>query len=477
MSELCDRQAVELRSLIAGKDITPLELLESCIARIEAVNPRLNAIVASDFERARDAAREAEAAVMRGDDLGPLHGLPIGIKDLNETAGLRTTYGSELFADFVPSEDDWVTASLRAAGGIITAKTNTPEFGAGANTVNRVYGFTGNPFDADRICGGSSGGSAVALATSMLPLASGSDMGGSLRTPAAYCGIIGFRGSPGLVPSPGRMFPWSPLSQSGPMARNMADLRLMHSALRGFDPRDPSGSPLHDPALATAGPCDLGGLRVAFSEDLGFAPIDNGIRATFRARCDEMRGLFASCEAVEPGLSEAEFVFEVLRAVEFLASHKELIESHPDKVGPNVTANVELGLTYTVMDVARAHRSHGELYRSFVEFMRGYDVMICPTASVPPFGKDKLYMDRINGEEMATYIGWMGITYGLTLTGHPIVVLPCGLDETGAPFGVQVVGHMKRDAELLDIATALEAALAGLPGCARPLPDLAALSA
>jgi Asp-tRNA(Asn)/Glu-tRNA(Gln) amidotransferase A subunit family amidase len=476
MSEPCDLGAVDARRLIGRKALSPAELLESCIRRIERVNPALNAVVATDFERARAAAREAEAAVGRGEALAPLHGLPVGIKDLHETAGLRTTFGSALFADHVPDKDDDVVAAIRAAGGIIAAKTNTPEFGAGANTVNAVYGFTGNAFDPDRICGGSSGGSAVALATGMLPLASGSDLGGSLRTPAGYSGVVGFRPSPGLVPMGRRALAWSPMWVEGPMARNVADLCLMLSAMAGDNPVDPFSRPVDTGAIADPLRADLSGLRVAVSEDLGFAPVDNGIRAVLRHRVGRISEVFGSCDQVDPDLSGADRIFEVLRAVGFLAAHREKVEATPDKVGPNVTANVAQALTFTVTDVAQAEAEHSKLYWRFLKFMESYDLLICPVAAVPPFGKDQLYIGEINGEALKTYFSWIGITYGITLTAHPVLILPCGLDSTGTPFGLQLVGRRGQDARLLGIGAALEAELDTIAECRRPVPDLDVLT-
>ncbi|MFQ5774983.1 MAG: amidase [Kiloniellaceae bacterium] len=472
MGEPCDLAAVELRRLIGRKALSPVELLDSCVRRIERVDPALNAIVASDFEAARGAAQAAERAVMRAEALGPLHGLPVGIKDLHATKGLRTTWGSPLFADHVPEEDDPIVASIRAAGGIVAAKTNTPEFGAGANTVNAVYGFTGNPFDPERSCGGSSGGSAVALAAGMVPLATGSDLGGSLRIPAGYCGIVGYRSTPRLVPSPRKLTAWSPLTVDGPMARGVADLCLMLSALVGTDPHDPLSRGAAGAEFAAPAPADLSRLRVAVSEDLGFAPVDDGVRATFRDRVARFAGVFGACEPADPDLRGADEVFEVLRAVGFLAAYKDMVENTPDKVGPNVTANVKQGLTFSAADVARAHVEHAALYRRFLKFMERRDLLVCPVAAVPPIGKGRWYPEEINARPLKTYFAWIGITYGITLTAHPVVVLPCGLDSTGAPFGLQLVGRHGRDAELLGIAAALEAHLATIPECRRPVPDL-----
>ena len=475
MTDLCDRSAVDLAALMRRREISPLELLDSCLARIEAVNPKLNAVVALDEPAARAAAEAAEAQFRAGEGLRPLTGLPVGIKDLNETEGLRTTFGSPLFAEHVPTADAGVVRRLRAAGGIVTAKTNTPEFGAGANTDNAVYGFTGNPFDPMKTCAGSSGGSAVALATSMLPLCNGSDLGGSLRTPAAFCGVVGLRPTPGRVARSAPAIPSAPLSVEGPMGRSVADLALLLSGLAGEDSDDPYSRPLDRAPLAELQPVDLGALKVAISEDLGFAPVDDEIRGLFRQRVGAFRHLFREVQARDPEMAEANRVFEVLRSVGFLAAHLEKVERHPDKVGANVANNVKLGLTFDARDVAWASKRHGEIARDFTALMEEVDLLIAPGASAKPFAKGQSYPAEINGKPLDTYIHWVAISYGLTLTGHPVLCLPCGLDADGMPFGLQIVGRRWDERRLLSIGAALEAALAGLPGCERPLPDLALL--
>ncbi len=475
MSPLCDLAAVELRRMIAEKEISPVALLESCIERISEVNEQVNAIVATCFDQAGAEAREAEAAVLRGDDLGPLHGLPIGIKDLALTGGLRTTFGSPQFENFVPEADERQVAALRAAGAIVVGKTNTPEFGAGANTVNPVYGATGNPFDPEKTCAGSSGGSAVALVTGMVPLATGSDMGGSLRNPAAYCGIVGMRPSPGAVPYELGRLGWSSLGVQGPMARSVEDMALLYQAMAATDHRDPLTFPLDQSSLWPLDNIDLGGLRVAISEDLGFAPVDNDIRATFKTAITKLKPSFASTEQVNPPLEGADEAFEVNRALSFVAAHKQTYEENPDLLGPNIVANVEQGLLMSLADVARAMASHTEIYRRFIAFMEDYDVLICPAMSVPPFPHGQLYPAEINGEGLRTYFHWLALAYGLTLTCHPVVCLPAGRDHTGMPFGIQVCGKRGGDARVLAIARALEHNMIRIEGLGRPVPDLAEL--
>ncbi|NIA68974.1 amidase [Pelagibius litoralis] len=473
-TSLCDMSALSLRRLLLAKEVSPVELLTACHQRIDAVNPAVNAIVAEDRAAALAAAKQAEAAILRGETQAPLLGLPIGIKDLNETAGLRTTFGSPAFAEHVPAKDDAFVATVRAAGGIIAAKTNTPEFGAGANTTNAVYGTTANPYDTALTCGGSSGGSAVALATGMLPLAGGSDLGGSLRTPAAYCGIVGYRATPGLVPTARKAMGWSPLWTEGPMARSLGDLLLFLSAIAGEDRRDPLSGFTEGAAFGGLRPASLEGVKVAVSEDLGAAPVSQAVRRLFRQRCAAL-GEIVDCREANPALGEQDRCFEVLRAVGFLGELKSLVERSPALVGPNVTANVKLGLTFSAVDVAEALVAQTALYHRFLAFMEDYDLLVCPVASVQPFDKAQLFPTEIDGQPLATYISWVAITYVLTLTGHPVLVLPCGLDENGLPFGLQFVGRKGRDRELLRLGLALEEALAKETLLSRSLPDIAGL--
>ena len=476
MGELCDLGAVELRQLIGQKAISPVELLESCLARIEAINPLLNAVTATAIDRAKQEAKAAEQAVMSGAALGLLHGLPIGIKDLNETAGLKTTWGSPLYKDYVPEKDERMVAAVRRAGAIVVGKTNVPEFGAGANTNNPVWGPTGNPFDTTRICGGSSGGSAVALATSMLPTCTGSDTGGSLRIPAAFCGVVGFRPSPGLVASERRPLGWTPISVQGPMGRNVADTLLLLQAQISDDSRDPLAARVDPAEFKAVTPVDLSTLRVAVSEDLGGAPIDRRIRETFRERVGLIKHVFKSCAVRDPDMADADEAFAIIRAQNFLAAHKDRYENHRDKLGPNIVANYEQGLAMSAADVARGHLMQTRIYRAFQSLFDDVDLLICPTVSIPPFPLEQRYCAEIDGKKLPTYFSWLAPTYYLTLTGHPCISLPCGLEPTGTPFALQICGPVRRDKFVLDAAHAIEALLQRDKRTARPVPDLARLT-
>jgi len=476
VTEPCDLSATEARRLIGTKELSPVELLESCIARIETVNPVVNAVVATCYERARAEAHAAEAAVLAGEPLGPLHGLPLGIKDLNHTAGLRTTYGSLVFEDFVPEADERLVAALRAAGAVVVGKTNTPEFGAGANTVNAVYGATVNAFDTARTCGGSSGGSGVALATGMLPLCTGSDTGGSLRIPAAYSGVAAIRTTPGTVPSERRTVGLSTFSVQGPMARDVRDATLMLSAIAGTDPRDPLAYPLNPAAFQRVEPVDLGSLRVAASADLGFALVDDGIRATFEQRIGELRSAFRECAEASPPMANASRAFWLIRGVYYLAGRLAVYREHRDRLGANVVANVEAALEMRPEEIGWAYAEEVRTYRALQVFFDEFDVLVCPTVAVPPFPVEQLYCTHINGVELEHYVKWADLTAGLTITGHPIVSIPCGLDPTGTPFGLQIVGPRRHsDRFVIGVAAAIERYCATRPELARPVPDLKAL--
>ena len=468
--------ATELRRLIGTKEISPVELLDACIERIEALDPAVNAIAGRSFGRARAEAKAAEAAVLRGDALGRLHGLPIGIKDLQDTEGVLTTHGSPLYHDHVPARDSAQVALVRAAGAIVTAKTNVPEFGAGANSRNPVWGATGNPFDPRLNAGGSSGGSAAALACDMLPICTGSDTGGSLRIPAAICGVVGFRPSPGLVPMDGRQLGWTPISVLGPMGRNVADTRMLFAAQLGLDSRDPLSRPLDPEAAATGRSADLGRLRVAWTADFGQCPVHSEIRGVMRRRMEAMRHLFHTVDEVALDFGEADRCFDVVRALSFIARYQDSYERDRDRLGPNIRANYEIGASMSLADAAWGHAEQTRIFRRFQEVFRDYDLVMAPTTPVSPFPWTDLYLAELEGEKLKNYYHWLALTYFITLVTNTSISLPCGVDDHGMPFGLQVVGRYAGDIELLDAAQAMEQAFAGLDGLGRPVPDAAALA-
>ena len=472
MSDLCDKTAVELRRLIGRKDVSPVELLDSCIARIEATDSGLNAVVTRSFDRAREEAINAEKAVLHGKELGLLHGLPVGIKDLEATDGIRTTLGSQLYADHVPNKDQGSVANIRAEGGIIIGKTNTPEFGAGANTRNLVFGATGNPFDTEKTCGGSSGGSAVALATGMMPLATGSDYGGSLRTPAGFCGVVGIRPSPGVVAAEGRPVGLLPFSVLGPMGRTVDDAYLLLQAQMGVDPHDPFSTAPDMDLFAPLESADLGSIRAMITPDLGGAPMSNSYRSIFAKRVEIFSRYFASAENGTTDFTDVDNCFEVLRGVNFVAAHGERVRQHRDRLSPNVVDNVDRGLAYNLEDVAVAHLQQSRIARNWLDLFNEVDVVICPATATTPFNHSQWSVKEIDDIEMPTYMRWLAITYMPTMALASAVVLPCGLDDQKMPFGIQILGAPGNDRFVIEVAKALEAVLANHPITQRPKPNL-----
>ena len=483
MNEPCDLAAIDARRLIGAKRLSPVELLESCIGRIEAVDHAVNAIPARDFERARLAAKRAEEAVMRGDRLPALHGLPIAIKDLEDAEGLVNSQGSPIYANDVRPADQRSVAAVRAAGAIIVGKSNVPEFGAGANSRNRVYGATGNPFDPSKNAAGSSGGSGVALACGMVPIATGSDTGGSLRNPAAFNGIVGFRPTPGLVPDERRGLGWSGLPVLGPMARTVADAALLLGAMASDDKRDPLATTIYGRVVRRPEDfyplpeVDLASLRVALTPDFGQAPTERHIAEVFAEKTGLFRDLFARAEDAHPDCTGADEAFEVLRAVGFIPKHAEHMRTRPDDLGPNIHANFEEGMGYSVTDVARALKAQTEHYRRWQSFFDDHDLVLSPAITTSPRPWSELYPAEIDGKKTRTYFHWLALAYYATLAGHPALSLPIGLDRNGMPFGLQIVGPRGGDALVLAAAAALERALAGDSRTRRPVPDIAKLRA
>ncbi len=473
--ELVSLSSVEMRRRIGTKEISPVELLEACLERIEEVNPGINAVTAMCVDRARKEAKAAEAAVRRGEELPLLHGLPTGIKDLEETKDLLTTYGSPLYRDYVPGYDNVMVSRVRAAGAIVVGKTNVPEFGAGSNSRNPVWGATGNPFNTTLTAGGSSGGSAAALATDLLPVCTGSDTGGSLRNPASFCGVVGFRPSPGMVAVERRAMGWTPISVLGPMGRSVADLSLLYATQIGQHDTDPLSFPVDGAAFAEPWPVDLGSLRVAWTEDFSGAPVDKGIRATMRAKMKAMKPLFRRLDKVEIDYGEADRCFDVIRAVSFLSRYQDAYTNNRKMLGPNIIANYEIGAKLSLADFAWAHAEQTRIFRKFQELYRDYDLVLGPTVGFSPFPWKQLYIDEMDGKKLRNYYHWMASVYFVTLTSNPAVSLPCGLEHKKMPFGLQVIGRFRGDGEVLGAAHAMETAFKSIPGLARPMPNIARL--
>jgi amidase len=476
MTDLCQMSAKALIAEIKKGELSPVDVMKASIDRIEAVDPAVNAMVTRDFDTALNAAKSAEARHHKGEDIGPLAGLPVAIKDLEATAGMRTTYGSIPFRDHVPDNDDLSVAQVKAAGGIVIGKTNTPEFGTGGNTWNDVFGVTGNPYDPTKTCAGSSGGSAVALATGMVPLASGSDFGGSLRTPAGFCGIVGYRPSPGLVPDVDKANALAPFAVLGPMARHVADAALLLNAQMSVDRRDPFSPEtlrlMPDPIK----PAGLDGIKAAMSVDLGAAPVAEDMRQLFSDRMGILSPAFQSCQWQDPDFTDVHDCFEILRGVSYVAGMKDMVDQHRDKISPLIIDNVERALSYNLADVAMAHQTQSHLAKQWLELFNQVDVVICPAAAVSPFPHSKKFIDEINGQKMPTYMRWLALCYAPTMVMACSLVVPCGLDEYGMPFGIQLLGPPGGDQRLLEIGLAIETELATHDVTKAPLPDFAMLT-
>ena len=396
-----------------------MALIEASITRIQALNPVLNAVVTDNFEAARNEAKAAEKAVLEGQELGLLHGLPVGVKDLEITKGLRTSFGSKLFADNIPAHDQSSVAALRREGAIIIGKTNTPEFGAGGNTRNLLFGATSNPFDISKTSGGSSGGAAAGLATGMMALATGSDYGGSVRTPSGFCGVAGFRPSPGTIPAEDKPVSLSPFSVLGPMARNIGDIDLLLRAQLGADRRDPFSVAVDYDLELPLEAADLSSVTLLLSDDLDGAPLCAEYRQLFAEKTQALRNQAFDARDGHPDFDGADNAFEVLRGVNFIAAHGQKVQQHKDKLGPFVIDNVERGLAYTAADIALAHSQQSKIAKSWLAMFEGVDAVIAPACSVPPFAHENWTVKEIDGIAMPTYMSWLGLTY------RPTMALAC----------------------------------------------------
>jgi amidase len=461
LTALPAREAVRL---LQRREVSPVELVDAALERVAAVDPLVNAVPTLCADRARERARRIEGTAPPEDRRGWLAGLPVLIKDLVEVAGVRTTQGSPIFADHVPEASAYEVERIEAKGGIVLGKTNTPEFGVGANTFNEVFGATRNPWDTALTCGGSSGGSAVALATGMVWLADGSDLGGSLRTPATFCSVVGLRPSPGRVPHGPASLPFATLSVEGPMARDVRDVALFLDAMAGFDPRDPLSydRPAVPYAEAVLRPMPL--ARVAFSPDLGgITPVDPEVAALCRQAAGRFAQLGAVVEEASPDLGTAVEVFRVLRAAQFAGNMAPLLAEQRGRLKPEVVWNVEHGMRLAADEIGRAERERGVLQRRMAEFLGRHDLLLCPAAIVPPFPVETRYLEELNGHRFPSYIDWVAITYAITLTGCPALSLPCSFTAGGLPVGMQIVGPPRGEARLLAAAAMLEDAL-GLAG-------------
>ena len=457
-AELCFLRAVDLRRLIDERQVSVRDVVSAHLDQIERVNPRVNAVVTLTADAALAAADDADRRLGAGEEIGVLGGLPVLHKDLVDTKGIRTTHGSPLYADHVPAADALIIERLRAAGAGTMGKTNTPEFGAGSQTFNRVFGRTLNPYNTARTCGGSSGGAAVALACGLSPIADGSDTGGSLRNPANFCNVVGFRPSPGRVPQYPAEVGWFPISVQGPMARTVEDAALMLAALAGPDPRSPIAiSESGDQFLAPL-ERDFRGVKIAYTRDFGELPVDPRITSVI----DDQRGVFETvgCRVEDacPSFADADEIFQLWRAWRFELRFEKLVAEHRDEIKETILWNVQKGREITGPQLARAERDRTLLYHRLRTFMEEYEFLVAPVSQVPPFDVEQEYITEIDGVAMETYIDWMKSCYFVTVTGLPAISVPCGFTSEGTPVGVQIIGRHQDDLGVLQLAYAFQQA-------------------
>ena len=458
VTELNFERATELARRLRARELSATELLEAHLEQIAHVNPEVNAIVTLVEDAARARAKTLDAAAERGEALGPLHGLPIAIKDLELTKGIRTTFGSPIYKDHVPETSALFVDRLEAAGAVVIGKTNTPELGAGSQTFNPIFGRTKNPYDVTKTCGGSSGGAAVAVACGMLPFADGSDLGGSVRNPPSFCNVVGLRPSPGRVPRWPNLDPWSSLVVLGPIARSVEDAALLLSVMAGPDERDPLT--LQEPGEFFRDPLerDVRGVWLAVSPDLGSFPVQKDVLDVFERAVDQFVAMGCTVERAHPDFAGADEIFQVLRAHGFAMAHAHDLENHRSLMKETVVWNIEKGLALSGDEVARAQVRRGELYHRVRRFMEDYEFLLLPVTQVSPFDIETEWVQAIDGIKMDSYVDWMRSCFYITLTALPAMSIPAGFTPEGLPVGLQIVGRYRQERAVLEIGHAFERA-------------------
>lgn len=466
VKDLIRKSARDLVRSLARREVSPLELIDASAERIAEVDPAVNALPTLCLDRARAAAERIMDDPPADPPPGYLYGMPVTVKDLSAVAGVRTTYGSPIHADNVPAASDFVVERMEAMGAVVIAKSNTPEFGAGSNTFNEVFGVTKNPWNTTTTCGGSSGGAAVSLATGEAWLAHGSDMGGSLRIPASYCSVVGLRPSPGRVPAgPGNLC-FGNLGVQGPMGRDVGDCALLFDAQVGYDPRDPLSLEAPDRMFVDAVDRPTRPKRVAWSPNLGISPVDPEVASICYRATRRFEELGVAVEEACPDLSEARDIFQIERAVSFASDKEPTLRDHRDKLKPEVVWNIEKGLALTAADIGRTARARTAVYRRVARFFERYDILACPTVMAPPFDHSKRYLDQVNGVAFDNYVDWLMLTFLITVTCCPAISIPAGFTSSGLPVGLQLVAPLREEAKLLSASALLESLL----GIAKAVP-------
>ncbi len=458
-TEIIFASARELSERIHKKEVSAREVMEAHLAQIEKTNPQVNAIVSMlDPADAIQHAVDKDRDLSTGSKAGPLHGLPYAVKDLHDAAGFPTSSGSPLFAGTMAEKDALVVERARRAGAIVIGKTNVPEFGLGSHTYNRVFGPCRNPYDLSKSAGGSSGGAAAALAAGMLPLADGSDTGGSLRNPGNFNNVVGFRISPGLVPTWPNSKPWLGLGVKGPMARSVDDCAFLLSVLAGPDPRDQLAYPCDPSQFAQPLERDFNGVKVALCPDLGGLPLDPRVRSTLEAQRATFEALGCIVEDVAPDLSGAEECFQILRAANMAEDERGLLNYPPGEVKPEAIWNIEYGKRLSAADFDRGMSMQQQIFERLRVFMKEYAFVLCAVNQVPPFPIEWDWPHEVDGVPMETYISWMQSAYFITVTRSPAISVPAGFTEDGLPVGIQIVGRFRDDLGVLQLSKAFESA-------------------
>jgi amidase len=450
--------AVDMAAQIRSGQLSARDVMRAHLARIEAINPVVNAIVTLHAEQAMAASLAADEAQAHGKPLGPLHGLPVAHKDLFMTRGMRTTYGSRVHEHYVPTRSALLVERQQAAGAISIGKTNTPEFGAGSQTFNEVFGATRNPYDLTKTCGGSSGGSAVALATGMVPLADGTDMGGSLRCPANFCNVVGLRPAVGRVPDFPTQNGWGSLSVCGPMARSVTDLALHLSVMAGHDPRDPLSISEDGAQFRAPLERDMKGKRIAWAMNMGGLPVDPQVLKVLDTQRKVFEDMGCIVEDAYPDMRDAHDIFMALRAYAFELHYGAVMDRHPGVLKDTIVRDIEAGRKLSAAELARTEKLRTALFIRMHRFMETYDVLATPVNQMPPFEIDQPFVQEIAGVKMESYIDWMRSCYTITATTHPALSVPAGFTADGLPVGLQLVGRHRGELGLLQAGYAFEQA-------------------
>ena len=456
INEICFSSIKELLNNIKKKNFSCEEIIKAHFEQINKYNSKLNAIITLDQENAISQAKKYDAKSQKTTEIKPLEGIPLVHKDLIQTKGLLTTYGSPIYRDNIPTTDNLIVKRLKNAGAITLGKTNTPEFGAGSQTFNPLFGQTLNPYDLSKPCGGSSGGSAVALTTGMAPIATGSDLGGSLRNPASYCNVIGFRTSMGRIPTLPSENPWLNMTVEGPMARTIEDIAIILSIIAGPNTFFPLSINESSNLFLNELKRDFQGVKIAWAPNIANLPMESEIPLIMKKHLKIFEELGCSIEEIDPDFSGADEVFKTLRAFDYAISHKHLLDNHKEQLKDTVIWNIEQGLKLSSVDIGKALKKRTEIFNKFVEFTNKFEYIILPVSQVLPFDVNKPYVDEINGVKMDSYIDWMKSCYYISITDHPAISVPCGFSKNGSPFGMQIVGRHKKEFSVLQLAHAFE---------------------